>query len=162
VSLDWTLPAPPNGVVATPTTDTNAQAALFFGEDVWLDVSQGEQAELIVTPAGDWQTVTGLAALKQSLLRRIITNPGEWTTKPGYGIGARQYVKAKDTPAMRAELTARVRAQFLADQRVESVDQVAIDKIVDGIGPVLRLNVQYTPRARLRTDQPQKITVELR
>jgi hypothetical protein len=41
MTLDWTLPSPPNGVVGTPSTDTNAQAALFYGEDIWFDVTKG-------------------------------------------------------------------------------------------------------------------------
>jgi hypothetical protein len=56
-------------------------------------------------------------------MRRTITNPGEWKTKPNYGVGARLYVKAKDTPATRSELAARIRSQYLLDQRVESVDE---------------------------------------
>jgi hypothetical protein len=39
VTLGWTLPEPPNGVVSVPSTDTNAQAALFYGEDIYLDVA---------------------------------------------------------------------------------------------------------------------------
>jgi phage baseplate assembly protein W len=162
VTLGWVPPPPPNGVVFTPSADTNAQAAAFYGEDVWFDVTQGAIADYVVTAAGDWQAVSGITALRQSLLRRTITNPGEWKTKPGYGVGAREYVKAKDTPAMRAEITARVRQQYLLDQRVESVDSVTIEKVHDGIGPGLRLNVAYTPRGRLRTDKPDRIVIEVR
>ena len=162
MSLDWTLPAPPNGIVAVPSSDTNAQAAQFFGQDIWFDVTAGVVANYIVTPAGDWLAVSGITALRQSLLRRTITNPGEWKTKPNYGVGARLYVKAKDTPSMRSELSGRIRTQYLQDQRVEAVNQIAIDKVVDGIGPVLRLNVVYTPRGRLRMDKPDNVLIEVR
>jgi phage baseplate assembly protein W len=162
VTIEYSLPPPPNGVVTIPTSDTNAQAALFYGEDIWFDVTEGARANMIVTAAGDWQMVSGITALRQSLLRRTITRPGEWKTKPTFGVGAQEYVKAKDTPAMRAELAARVREQYLQDQRVESVDQVVIEKIVDGIGPGLRLNVIYTPRGRLRMEQSDRIVIEVR
>lgn len=159
----WTPPDPPNGAVGTPSTDTNAQAALFYGEDIWFDVTQGAIANYVVTAAGDWLSASGLDALKQSLTRRTITNPFEWKTKPNYGVGARLYVKAKDTPAMRAELEARIRSQYLIDKRVESVDEVSFEKIVDqGIGPGLRINVRFTPRGRLRTDKPESLTIEVR
>lgn len=160
--LSWTPPDPPNGAVTTPVTDTNAQAALFYGEDIWFDVTQGSVANYVVTAAGDWLSVSGIPALEQSLLRRTITNPGEWKTKPTYGVGARLYVKAKDTPATRAELAGRIRSQYLQDKRVESVDEIAIEKFSDGIGPGLRINVRYTPRGRLRTDKSETIVIEVR
>lgn len=162
MTLGWSPPPPPNGVVFTPTTDTNAQAAQFYGEDIWFDVTQGSVPNLIVTPAGDWLPVTGMTALRQSLLRRTITKPGEWKFKPNFGVGATEYIKEKDTPAMRAELAARVRSQYLQDQRVESVDEIVIEKFSDGIGPGLRLNVVFTPRGRLRTDQAERIVIEVR
>jgi phage baseplate assembly protein W len=161
MSFGWKLPQPPNGVVGVPSTDTDAQAALFFGEDIWFDVS-ADVANYIVTASGDWLAVTGLPALRQSLIRRTITNPGEWKTKPNYGVGARLYVKAKDTASTRSELEARIRSQYTIDQRVERVDHVNITKLVDGIGPILKVNVLYTPRGRLRTDQPQMLGIELR
>lgn len=162
MTLDWTPPVPPNGIVSTPSSDTNAQAALFYGEDIWFDVSDGARANTIVTPAGDWQSVSGNEALRQSLRRRTITKPGEWKTKPNYGVGATEYVKQKDTPAMRAELAGRIRSQYMLDQRVESVDEISFEKFVDGIGPCLRINVLYTPRGRLRTDKSDRVLIEVR
>lgn len=158
----FTIPSPPNGAVTTPAIDTDAQAALFYGEDIWFDVAAGAGANYVVTAAGDWQSASGMTALRQSLLRRTITNPTEFRTKPNYGVGARQYVKAKDTPSTRSELSARIRSQYLDDARVESVDQITIDKFSDDIGPGLRINVQFTPLGRLRTDQPQTIVIEVR
>lgn len=159
----WPMPDPPNGVASVPSSDTNAQASLFYGEDVFFDVAAGLGADYVVTPAGDYLTVEGEAALKQRLLRRTITSPNEWRTRPGYGVGARDYIKAKDSNAMRSELGARIREQYLRERGVESVDQVVIEKVeASGIGPGLRINVQYTPRGRLRGDRPSTILIELR
>ncbi len=160
-TLGWTLPDPPNGAVGTPSSDTQAQAALFYGEDIYFDVSLGVTANYVVTAAGDYQTATGMVALMQSLLRRTITNPNEWRTKPNYGVGAKQYLKGRDTPSTRAELEARIRAQYVLDARVERVDQVVIEKIAAPV-PYLKISVQFTPRGRLRTDAPEKIVIEIR
>lgn len=160
--LEWTLPAPRNGVVSVPSADTNAQAALFYGEDIFLDVAYGATANYIITGAGDWQTCSGMVALMQSLLRRTITNPGEWKTKPNYGVGAKRYLKGKDTPTSRAELDARIRSQYTLDPRVERVDQVVIAKTVVDDVPILHINVQFTPRGQLRTDTPQRIDISIR
>jgi hypothetical protein len=162
VTLGWTLPEPPNGVVSVPSTDTNAQAALFYGEDIYLDVGDGVTANYIITAVGDWQTCTGMVALGQSLLRRTITNPSEWRTKPNYGVGAMQFLKAKDTPTSRAELETRIRSQYKLDPRVERVDQVVIAKTVIDDVPILRINVQFTPLGKLRTDMPGRIEIFIR
>lgn len=135
---------------------------LIGGEDIWFDVTAGSLANMIVTPAGDWLAATGMIALKQSLLRRTITNPNEWKTKPGYGVGAREYLKEKDTPAKRSELAARIRSQYIQDTRVERVDHVAIERFTDGIGAGLKVNVMFTPRGRLRTEQPATLSIEVR
>lgn len=156
----WTLPAPPLGVVTIPSSDTSSAAAKFFGEDVWFDVTKGAFADYVVSPAGDYQAITGVEALRQSLIRRIITNPGEWKTLPNFGVGARQYVKAKNTQAVRDELAQRVKAQCSADPRVEKVSQVIIEQLSEGAG--LKINVEVTARGRLRTDQPVRISIGLR
>jgi len=162
MTLGWTLPDPPNGAVAIPTSDTNAQAALFYGEDIYFAVEAGIAANYVVTPAGDWQGVSGELALTQSLLRRTITNPNEWRTKPKYGVGARAFLKAKDTPSTRAELEARIRSQYLLDPRVESVDAVTIAKTIESGVPVLRISVSITALGRLRTDKPTRVLITIR
>jgi phage baseplate assembly protein W len=161
MTLEWTPPKPPYGVVSTPASDVRAQTDRFFGFDLWFDIAGGSRANLVVTAAGDWRVVGGVTALAQSLTRRTITNPGEWRTKPNYGVGARDFVKAKDTPATRAQLEARVREQYLADRRVERVDAVAIERVETAMGPVLRLGVKFTPRGRLRTDAPIQLSIDV-
>lgn len=144
------LPSPPNGVVGISTASTASAVAELLGEDIYFDVADGVRADYVVTPAGDWRTVAGEEALMQSLLRRTITNPGDWRTKPRYGVGARRYLKMKDTAANRAELEQRIRAQYLIDKRVERVDAVLIERLEGANGAVLKINVKFTPRGRLR------------
>src|ERR1700760_714542 len=96
------IPSPPNGYVGTPASDTATQQANFYGSDIWFDLATPDntgQADYVITPAGDFQMATGLQALQQALLRRLLTAPGEWQTLPDYGVGATQYVKAQNTPA---------------------------------------------------------------
>lgn len=159
------LPNPPNGYAAVPASEVESQSARFFGVDIWLDVAAPDlvfgQASYVTTPAGDWQVARGREALRQSLNRRIITNPGEWATKPEYGVGARQFVKRKNTAGARAELEQRIRAQFAQDVRVQSVDLVTIAQLDDGSAGV-KISVHVTPRGRLRTDQPLVVGMEVR
>lgn len=138
--LSWTLP-PSSSTTPSPGTVTAQQ---LLGRDVWLDVTAAVP-ELEVTAAGDWAMVEGREALRQSLLRRLLTSPGEWATLPDYGVGARLFVKKANTSANRDELAERIRAQFLSDRRVASVDGVVITTLPSGNG--IRVQVVVTPVA---------------
>lgn len=160
----FTIPNPPSGYQGTPQSEQESQEARFYGSDIWLDVAAPDvtlgQARYVTTAAGDWGLVHGREALRQSLLRRLLTNPGDWQTKPDYGVGARQYVKAKNTGSVRAELESRIRSQFARDIRVHSVDIVTIAQLDDGSAGV-KISVTVTPRGRLRTDKSLVVAMEV-
>lgn len=152
-------PAPSAG-----SSDIEAQLARFYGEDIWYDVSRADPntgaPDYVVTAAGDWARATGLEALRQSLLRRLITNPGEWQTVPDYGVGAQQFVKRQLTPAVLAELEGRIRSQFMRDDRVESVQTVGVESL-DGIEGI-KITVFIVAAGRLRQDAPLPVQIEIR
>lgn len=161
----FTISDPPSGYQGTPESEQQSQDARFYGVDIWLDIAAPDvtlgQAHYVTTAAGDWAVARGREALRQSLMRRIVTNPGDWQTKPDYGVGARQYVKAKNTSTKRAELESRIRSQFARDVRVHSVDIVTIAELDDG-SPGVKISVTVTPRGRLRTDKPLEVSLEVR
>lgn len=158
----FTIPTPGDGTSGVASSDKAAQQAKFYGEDIWYDISKPNAAkqtpDYVVNSAGDWTLATGLEALRQSLLRRLLTNPGEWKTKPKYGVGARQYVKAKNTAANRAELEARIRSQFLQDPRVDSIASVTITALFDG---GLQISVFVIAAGKLRNDLPLPVQLEI-
>lgn len=155
--FSFTLPGF-GGASALPAADRISQVDRLFGRDLWLDVSQ-ENADLLITPAKDWQTVRGREALRQSLLRRIITNPGEWATLPDFGCGARLFLKGKNTPARRDELANRIRSQFLRDPRVASVAQVVFESLPDNFG--IKLMVDVIPRGQLSSGGTLQVQVTI-
>ncbi len=161
----FTIPDPPSGYQGTPETEQENQEALFFGEDIYFDISAPDptsgQASYVVNAAGDWTTATGLVALRQSLFRRLITNPNEWKTKPNYGVGARQYIKARNTEATRAELVSRIKSQFALDKRVHEVNTAIASRLDDG-SPGIKVSVTITPVGRLRTNRTVTLSWELR
>lgn len=167
-TLPWLVPVSPNGYQDTAGSATPTVDAQFFGEDIFFDVSRAFpntldalDADYVVDSAGDWTAVSGLEALRQSLLRRLITAPGDWATKPDYGCGARLYVKAKNTESVRAELASRIKAQFARDSRVHSVDLVVVDQLDDGSAGV-KIRVLVTPTGRLRTGTQLPVLLEMR
>lgn len=131
----------------------------LWGRDLWLDV-RVEGADLVTTPAGDFAIVDGQDALTQALIRRIMTNPGEYAVLPDYGAGARLYVKARNTRAVRDELAERIRAQAALEPRVERVAEVTVAATEDGQG--LKVNLRVVPRGRARPDDSLPITLEVR
>ncbi len=161
----FSIPDPADGYTGTPASSLDDQRAKFFGEDIYYDLSVVDDTgkpDYVVTGAGDWALVTGLEALQQSLLRRLLTAPGEWATLPDFGVGASQYVKARNTPAARAELEHRIRSQFLRDDRVEAISGVTIEQLADDQGPGVKITVLVVAAGRLRTDQPLPVSLEIR
>src|SRR5262245_52711265 len=102
--------------------------------DLYFDVAEATGPDYFVTGPGDRLTVGGDEAYRQSLLRRFITNPGEWQTKPQYGAGGREFVKGKSTKATRDAFMQRLRAQSLMDPRTASVLAVNAESFADGSG----------------------------
>lgn len=126
------------------------------GDDIWLDMSAENGPDRAVTAAGDWLLATGQVALRQSLLRRFLTAPGEWAMKPDYGAGARLYVKAKNTKSTRDELSHQLREQALKDDRVRSVETV----VVDLSASTVKFTVRIMPRGELAIGGPLTISGE--
>lgn len=135
------------------------QRTRMWGRDLWLNV-RVDGADLVTTPAGDFAIVEGDEALRQALIRRVITNPGEYAVLPGYGAGARSYVKERNTRAIRDELVERIRAQAILEPRVERVAEVSVETTEDGEG--LKINLRVVPRGRARPDDSLPITLEVR
>jgi hypothetical protein len=156
----WHIPSGSSaGSSGIPASEARDQVAKLFGRDVWFDL-KGERANYIVTPAGDWLPVEGHEALRQSLLRRTVTNPGEWTTLPDFGVGARMYIKARNTKAVRDELAERIRSQYLRDDRVEAVASVTIEALGNG-EPGIRIAAVVVPKGRLRPTDVVLIQLEV-
>lgn len=150
----WTLPTPSASSVAGGA-DLGTQFDKLFGRDLYLEVNGQSGPDLATTKAGDWLIVTGRAALRQSLIRRWITTPGQWATKPEYGAGALAYVKGRNNTSSRQELAERIRAQTMKDRRVARVHTVEVDKRENA----LVIRVVVIPRGE--ANQPLPVTLEL-
>jgi len=145
----YTLPSVGAGASGITPQERATQVDRLFGRDIWFDVRAGDSADYEITPGGDWKVAAGKVALRQAIIRRIITDPGEWQTLPGYGVGARMFVKSPNTRAVRDELAERIRGQLLQDPRIERVDEVFVEVTADSV----RIAVVVTPKGRsLRTD----------
>lgn len=152
----WTLPGVTTGAQGVGGDDRERQYDHLWGRDIWLDANGS--AELEVTPAGDYLLASGARALRQAIIRRIITDPGEWATLPDYGVGARAFVKARRTRTAMDELIERIRGQLLQDPRVDEVAAVLID---DETPDQLKIGVYVLAKGRARQNEAVRASVEV-
>lgn len=152
----WTLPPAVETATNVSPRNLGRQIDKLYGRDIWFDHSAQGVVQRQVTPDGDWLMVEGIAALRQAIIRRIITNPGEWQTSPDYGVGARNYVKERNTRASREALSNRIKDQLSQDPRVAKVEQV----VVESSDALLRIAVQVTPKAHI-SPNPVGVVLEL-
>lgn len=149
----FTVPSSPATVQAKAITRRES----VYGKDISYNVRDLKVPNMEVTAAGDWATIAGRECLRQSLIRRLITEPGEWTTNPTYGVGSPAFVKARDSKGNRDALEARIRSQFVQDPRVDSVDSV---KIVRGTNSI-RFIIRVIPVGEIDSAQPLTVTHEV-
>lgn len=151
----WTVPS--GATTTTSVGDRADQRARLWGRDIWLDITGGNRADTITNHAGDLTIVEGAEALRQAVIRRIITAPGDWALLPNYGAGGRLYIKAKNTQANRDELAERIRAQLLQEQRIERVGQIIVENLEDT--PGIKISVQFVPKGATRPEDNFEITI---
>jgi hypothetical protein len=71
-----------------------------MAQQLLCDLYQIWATDLGPSNSGDVQTVTGTQRGQQRVLRRLLTNPGDYIFQPDYGAGLPQYVgqnQSKDT-----------------------------------------------------------------
>lgn len=157
----WTLPSAGTSAAPSVQANTSLTAAMrsLFGVDIWLNVADGEHVDRIVSTARDWRLAEGEEVVRQSLLRRLMTKPGEWKTKPEYGVGASSFVKRPATARTTDELAQRIVTQFRGDKRVEQVSAVTAEWTTGGL---LRLSVLVKLRGRDLNNRPLIVSALVR
>lgn len=147
----------PSSVASSGTSidQSEIDGLQLYGADVHYDVTEGNQADTELTKAGDYREVDGVAAYRESIIRRMITDPGEWVRLPNYGAGLKRMVKERATSDRIASMRERCRAQALADDRTESVQDVVVTAIDDGV----KLLLVVTPKAGPKRPGPLRITI---
>jgi phage baseplate assembly protein W len=78
-----------------------------------LDATWGQ--DLSTTPSGDLALVDDIALTEQRIIRRLLTNPGDYLWHPEYGAGLPRYI-GQAVPPSTIEMA--VMAQILQEQTV--------------------------------------------
>ncbi len=101
--------------------------ALFFGDD------------LTIGPTGDLLLASSTSLTQQRVLRRLLTNQGDYIWQLGYGAGLAQFVGQPGAPAVIAGI---VRTQMLQETSVANLPAPVVNAEAAADGTV-NLSVRY-------------------
>lgn len=94
-------------------------------EELLTDLANN--GDLVLSPTGDIDLVSGFANLKLALFHRLLTVPGSLIHRPDYGVGIKNYQNGVNSLAVQQQIALKIRDNFLRDERIEEVTSVGID-----------------------------------
>jgi phage baseplate assembly protein W len=103
------------------------------------DLSHLYGNDLSVGPGGDLATVDTTQLGQQRVLRRLLTNLGDYLWNPGYGAGLAQFV---GQPANTAQIRSVIRSQIFQESAVARSPEPVITVAVNATGSVT-VQIQY-------------------
>ncbi|MDQ0124712.1 hypothetical protein J2W17_003666 [Pseudomonas lini] len=103
------------------------------------DLNHYAGGDLALSPTGSLSPVEGLDRGKQRILRRLITNPGDYLFHPEYGAGLGRYVGALTNIP---EIISLIRGQILLEDCVSKKLAPVIS--VTPSNETLSVNISYT------------------
>jgi phage baseplate assembly protein W len=95
--------------------------------------------DLAVAPSGDLATVAATQLGQQRVLRRLLTNPGDYLWNPGYGAGLARFV---GQPANAARIRSVIRSQIFQESAVAQSPEPVINVAAQAAGTVA-VQIQY-------------------
>ncbi len=98
-----------------------------------FDLAHQFGSDLAVGPTGDLATVSGPGLGQQRVLRRLLTNPGDYIWQLGYGAGLARFV---GQPADATRIRAVVRSQIFRETAVARTPESVVEVVSDGAGTV--------------------------
>lgn len=101
------------------------------------DLSHYIGSDLNLSITGGLQLVDGTMKGQQRVLRRLLTNPGEYMFHPNYGAGLGALVGSVSDVA---KITALIRGQILLEQAVARVPapEITVSAITNGVSVYIR------------------------
>jgi phage baseplate assembly protein W len=97
------------------------------------DLSHLYGNDLVVASGGDLATVDTTQLGQQRVLRRLLTNPGDYLWNPSYGAGLAQFV---GQPVNAARISSVIRSQIFQESAVAQSPAPTIDVAADASGNV--------------------------
>lgn len=107
-------------------------------------------ADLGIGATGDLAVASGTVVGRQRVLRRLLTNPGDYIWQPGYGAGLAQFI---GNPANESQIKAVIRSQIFKEAAVAQTPEPVIDVQVSPAGAIgtVYVQIQYTDSSNNET-----------
>jgi hypothetical protein len=107
------------------------------------DIFHVWETDLSTSATGDLALASGSTLGQQRVLRRLLTNPGDYIWHTDYGAGLGGFV---GTPANETQITATIRSQIFREAAVARIPEPAIDVQVSPAGALstVYVSIQYT------------------
>lgn len=121
------------GTISTTGIDAQNQA---LGVDIFFN------GDYEISAAGALQIVRGLAAFNQAMYTRLITKPGSFAYRPGYGIGIQRWAKRRNLISDMHELEQVTIDQLSLDKRVKQVKNVFVSPLLNAPGVQLGFDIK--------------------
>jgi hypothetical protein len=103
------------------------------------DLSHQFGADLAVGPTGDLAIVSASTLGQQRVLRRLLTNQGDYIWQLAYGAGLAQFI---GEPARVAQIRAVIRSQIFQEAAVAQTPEPVVTVTFDGAG-TLFADIRY-------------------
>jgi phage baseplate assembly protein W len=109
---------------------------------VYYDIDQVFGQDVQLTNTGDLAVVSGIDESNQRVLRRLLTNPGDYIWHTDYGAGVPSYVGEALTSQGFQNLSALIRSQIFLESSVarQPLPVIDLETIFNG----LSCQIQYT------------------
>lgn len=104
-----------------------------------LDLFHQYGSDLMVAAGGDAALATAEIAGQQRVLRRLLTNPGDYLWNPVYGAGIGQFV---GQPLQVDRIRSVIRGQIFQEAAVARTPEPAIDIASDPTG-IIAVSIRY-------------------
>lgn len=139
------------GAVAalTPVVSTDGREA----QDAQLGTTILFDGNYHLTAARTFAIITGFPALNQGIYHRLITVPGDFKARPGYGVGVQRWVKRINSTSRLYELEQTVEDQLSFDRRITRVKKIFVANF-DGNEPGVKLGFDIEAGGKSISFQP--------
>ncbi len=97
------------------------------------DLFQQWGNDLAVDARGDLALASGALRVQQQVLRRLLTNPGDYIWQPQYGAGLAQFV---GQPANPLQIQAIIRTQLAKESAVAQTPPPSVEVSYDTLGAI--------------------------
>lgn len=121
-----------------------------------MDIYHYYGNDIVLNSAGDMMTVNGVIRSQQRILRRLLTNPGDYWWHVNYGAGLPRFIGIALSQAVNQQIQGLITSQMFLEESVAKIPLPVISLQQVSSGIVVTINYTDAP-----TQTPQVLTFTL-